>query len=478
MRNSKVIAIAILMLTLSYTTLFSQEQLGLKLENYSGVNSLLLNPTYQTTSPFSWDINLVSAGVFFDNNYAYVRDASILDVINNSDAVRPLPDLDPDVDNMDEFLIMDYYDGNNRKRVSSLTTVMGPSLLINLKSGFSFGVFTNFRAAVSVRKLPPSLNYYRFEEQLNNEVFSVEPFKVATMAWSEIGFNLSRQIEIAEGSIAFGGNLKVLNGYEAAYFNNRSNFNLQRIDDDSLYFENLDVEFGYTNSNVDSDQFALNRNGMGVGLDLGFTYINSFDDGDYIWKAGAALVDIGRISFSKNAVKHRVITDFPVDIDVDDYDNSGTIEEKLSLFSYQTMYDSLASSQAGNFNIWLPAALTAYGDYRVTKNVYANVLLVQGLPLGENAIGRDNILALTPRYEHRWFGAMLPVSLYNYSKLRVGVSARLAFITIGSDNLGSFFKQSELTGSDIYVGIKVNPFKLNFSGGGRGNNKAVRCYHF
>ncbi len=73
---------------------------------------------------------------------------------------------------------------------------------------------------------------------------------------------------------------------------------------------------------------------------------------------------------------------------------------------------------------------------------------------------------------------MLPVSLYNYSKLRVGISARLAFITIGSDNLSSFFKQSELTGSDIYVGIKVNPFKLNLSGRGRGNNKPVRCYQF
>ncbi|MEK7256020.1 MAG: hypothetical protein AAB316_14810, partial [Bacteroidota bacterium] len=58
-------------------TAFCQEQLGLRLENYAGVSSLSLNPAGNLSNPLAWDVNLVGAGFFFENNYAYLQQTNL-----------------------------------------------------------------------------------------------------------------------------------------------------------------------------------------------------------------------------------------------------------------------------------------------------------------------------------------------------------------------------------------------------------------
>ena len=96
------------------------------------------------------------------------------------------------------------------------------------------------------------------------------------------------------------------------------------------------------------------------------------------------------------------------------------------------------------------------------------------------------MMYFAPRFEHRWFGASLPVVIYNYEKFRLGVAVRLAYLTIGTDHLVSLFKSNEFTGTSFYVALKFNPFNINWerSGGGSGNRniggrgKAMGCYQF
>jgi len=63
---------------------FLQEQLGLRLENYAGVSSIPLNPAGNLTNPLRWDVNLVGAGMFWSNNYAFIKKTNTLDLINNA----------------------------------------------------------------------------------------------------------------------------------------------------------------------------------------------------------------------------------------------------------------------------------------------------------------------------------------------------------------------------------------------------------
>jgi hypothetical protein len=53
-------------------------------DNYSGINSAILSPTQPYLNPNPWDSNLISTDVFFQNNYAYISQQSILGLLNTS----------------------------------------------------------------------------------------------------------------------------------------------------------------------------------------------------------------------------------------------------------------------------------------------------------------------------------------------------------------------------------------------------------
>jgi hypothetical protein len=68
----------------------------------------------------------------------------------------------------------------------------------------------------------------------------------------------------------------------------------------------------------------------------------------------------------------------------------------------------------------------------------------------------------------------------------VGLAARVAFLTFGSDNLPSLFYQKKFTGTDFYMGLKINGFSL-FKGNGISLNRKksgklkrrkIKCYSF
>ncbi|MBK8557306.1 MAG: hypothetical protein IPL65_16755 [Lewinellaceae bacterium] len=45
---------------------------------------------------------------------------------------------------------------------------------------------------------------------------------------------------------------------------------------------------------------------------------------------------------------------------------------------------------------------------------------MQRIPLGRQSLKRPNMLAVVPRFEHRWFSASLPVVVDDWRFLRIG----------------------------------------------------------
>lgn len=479
--DRKIILIISLVMSLA-SNLFTQEQLGLRGESYSGVNSLLLNPANGPSSSFSWDVNVASAGIFFESNYGYLQNTNVPEILRLLPEVAFAADFNSERDFPENTLIADYYDNGRRKFVSAQTDIMGPSFMINLESGHSFGLFTRFRSAVSSQNIPGELNYYFFDRTPTGQEINVDPFSVAAMAWSEVGINYAVHMPTDVGNLDVGVSIKFLQGYEGFYFDSKKSFGLTQLGGDSLNFNLPDFALGFTNTNATGEYNGLTRNGGGIGIDLGMVYTIDGDHDLYLWKFGASLMDIGRVNFKKNAQKHRfALVDMSI-IDPDDYRDMEDVEDILTLLSSQFLDSSTESQDGGTFGIWLPGALSLQADFHPIPMFYVGGLIVQRLPYQKAAIKRDNLIALTPRFEHRWFGAMMPISLYNYRNINLGLSLRLGFLTIGSDNLGSFVGRSNVTGSDFYVGLKVNPFKVYLGGGGGGNGwkrgKNVKCYQF
>jgi hypothetical protein len=64
-------------------------------------------------------------------------------------------------------------------------------------------------------------------------------------------------------------------------------------------------------------------------------------------------------------------------------------------------------------------------------------------------------LAVTPRWESKWFGVYLPLSFNEYLLYNLGISFRLGPLVIGTgDILGTLMKR-EYASLDIHMGLRL-----------------------
>lgn len=458
----------------------AQEQLGLKLDNYGGFYTTLLNPANGVNSPFSWDVNLIGADVFVENNYAFFENTNLPEVLRqleNEIEVRPEIDNENEID--PNSLIVDFFRERKKRFLSIASNITGPSALIQLPNRQAVGILTRARVAAYSQKIPASLNYYEFEDIAVFDDFSVTPFQMTSVAWSEIGAHYSKSFDTYEGEAAIGVNLKYLQGYEAVYFSNESPFRLTRLPNDSIQANAADLDYGFTNTTVQGEDFNINRNGTGFSVDIGFNFTIAEYADNYRWRIGASLQDIGQINFNQNAERYQLNTDTVVQIVSSNYEQYNDIEQLddvVNFFNEDVLGDTLANNFGSpSFKVWLPAAFSLQADYSVNEYFYLNATYIQRINLPGAALQRGNLLALTPRFESRWFSASLPMATYNWQDFRFGLALRLAFLTIGSDNLGSIINRSNFTGTDFYFALKINPFKVNFGGKSKRKRGKVIC---
>jgi hypothetical protein len=129
------------------------------------------------------------------------------------------------------------------------------------------------------------------------------------------------------------------------------------------------------------------------------------------------------------------------------------MHQLMDTMSYKFYGDSKASYRGSSFYMWLPSALSIQFDYHYSKNWYVNTSLIYGFDLSPACVSRPAEIAITPRYESRGFEANLPVSLYDWNKLRIGLSLRYYYVTIGTEKIGEFFRISNFTGLDFYIAM-------------------------
>ncbi|PCI94434.1 MAG: hypothetical protein COB15_14230 [Flavobacteriales bacterium] len=60
--------------------------MGIANSNYAPTNSVLINPSSIGDSKVYWEINLIGASAFIDNNYVYSPGFSVLNAIRNPES--------------------------------------------------------------------------------------------------------------------------------------------------------------------------------------------------------------------------------------------------------------------------------------------------------------------------------------------------------------------------------------------------------
>ena len=444
--------VVIIELSINFNVLNAQEFIGMRTDNYAGSNGMLLNPASPIAGKLAWDLNIVGAGLYEDNNYISIP-TPFLKYISTADSI----------------IDIDYF---NPKKIYG-----HGNILLQLPSGFvkvgdfAGGIFFSARSAgyFLADKHPPTTTGLK-DIPLYTPT-DMPGFNAGILIWAEAGLN--GEVSLEQNSVFalhMGANLKYLTGFEALGFENNSLFNFTK-DTVNFAISSFNTDFNYTknlgsNSLYDKSNYSINGGGMGI--DFGMVYelhrkskFNFSKNLNYSWKFGASLLDFGYIKFDKNSGNYHLEEDESFLVqnivldsidDIDEFNRTGS----------RLLYDlSSASQNADYFTMMLPAALVLTVDKNFNNAFYVNALIVRRIPrFGTNLIARANTFALTPRYEKKEIGFMLPLSLYEDKEFRFGAAARLWFLTIGSDNLLTFMNQKDYSSINMYMSVKINPYWL------------------
>jgi hypothetical protein len=466
----------------------AQFQLGWRTDTYAGINSAFVNPASPGRTPYSWDLNLGEVSTFLANNYGYLRETSITQLLRNRDKdleVFFARDLPADLDPGENVLVYDYFE-NNSYYGQQLNSILGPSLSVRVAPQTRIGVFTRWQTLFSAKGVDEDLGFYQWDAIPSQQVFTLDKFRGAAASWAEVGLNISQSIFTSNGELILGLSARRLWGQRAAYLISKEDFSLSKLPNTiGLEGDDFDLEAGFT-SNAANDDFT-DSPGRGWAADIGLIYRVDLGGDFYRWEFGAAVLDIGSLLFKESEL-HRFNSDQLATTLTDSYNNLDTeqgLSQAATQLSEDVFGDNSISRVSDEFNLRLPTTLSLQATYAFTEwaKIEANVLA--GIAPGGASLTRNTTLALTPRIDRHWWSIGMPVSLYAMNDLRVGLAARLGPLFIGTDQLGAFTNSKQLSGGDFYVGAKFFPLGLNRNGskknkkrGGRRGGKDVECYKF
>ncbi|HNW97098.1 MAG TPA: DUF5723 family protein [Bacteroidales bacterium] len=469
--------------------LFSQERFGISNSLYSGISNNKFNPALLAGSPYKWDFNLVSAHVYLDNNYVYIFQTNIPDIIADNGETEVIIDNDWNADkgNFSKYMFENKIHNNWRKNIYSSVIVEGPSFMFNVKK-WTFAAEEALRVGVSANRIHEIPASFIFEgisyEELQDREITIPKFRANAMVWSEIGISVSRRIMEKKGrQLKAGITLKHLIGYGGAYALNK-NINVNIPNDTSIIFNSVNAEYGYAinmddfydpdNSEKPFDVGGIIRNpkGHGKSFDIGITYekkalenkyqcpnfCNKKLEIQYSWKIGFSFLDIGYIRFNKSAKTFNF-----ENTSGDWYNESTKCEDFNGIDSLLSDYFNDSPNpkvQSTEFTMFLPWAACLSYDYNIGYNFYINGSWIQRIPhFGLPGIDRANSIAITPRFDHKNIGVAMPIVFHEYLWPRIGIALRIDnFLLIGTDKLGAIIG-NRLSGADIYVALKFNELK-------------------
>jgi hypothetical protein len=461
-----------LVLIVDHNPLVAQQMSGMVLGNYSGVNSLIVNPSSMHQSRAWLDVQLAGAGLFLQNDALYMAKSEYrFSNFFKADYEWPVHTEWYNTALQHTFYM---YDNTMPKSAFIQTRILGPGAVL-IWDKHAFGISSGLRTVVSMHNVPYDVANFAYLElsywpQHNINYQDGQPFKITSMAWGEVGISYAlRAYARGFDMISAGITAKRLWGVAGMYLAS-SDLNYVVPDDSTILVNNFRSEMGIAMP-VDYNTNALLTNqpvnGGGFGFDIGATYtrlkqyytkqvFSSLCEDryeDYQFRVGLALIDLGGIRYNRNARKMN-IDDRSADWTNLNHFNFTSLDQVLDTISYRFYGDTVSAYSGESFMMWLPSAVSIQFDYHLKKNFYVNSSFISGFPFSKGGIVRPAELTITPRFETAWFEASLPVSLYDWKLPRIGAAIRIYGITVGTDKLGGFFHYSNFSGLDFYFSVR------------------------
>ena len=489
--------IFIYMLLLISTFSYSQTLIGTR-SNYSGSNSLSLNPALISTSYLYADFSLFNFGIMAFNDFAYINGSDFRDFLFKKDHIFPTYEVNGYRTN---FLLYDNIDKKTNNIYESLDLNL-LSLMFSINENQAVGFSFNTRVYTSGTNIPweiPELCVFRTKD--NPEYrghYQSSEMRTASLEWMEVALSYSRKIhERYLNRVDAGITAKYLIGYSAAVGNiNKLDYEIleNSVDDyDSIVVNKINADIAYSLPINYGESFTSQGvfdnsmvRGNGVAFDLGFTYTRKKEvtirnmrrvsgcmcpKTDYLWKAGVSFMDVGFINFKKNALDNSIVNDGGSVFDISSFDHVDSFNDMIEIMSITYYGDPDASVVGNSFRIGLPTTIRFHFDYNFRKNIYVNATFIQPIRLMEYSVEAAPHIILEPRFESALCDFSIPVSLRDYRFFMVGANLRLGPLTVGTQNLASYLGLGKVNGMDLFVSLK-----FNFNKGSCDDDKFDACW--
>jgi len=440
----------ILLFLLCGIRLSAQDNLGIAGSTRSPINTVWNNPSTIVDSRAFIDFQLTGFNLYAKNDLVYLRGGQLS--IANFDTMTTVP---------------------LRKQNTAYTAYVdaqigGPSIAFAVKQ-HAFAISTSARVMADVRGIPVkaydwAMNGFDSPEE-KNKLNTIRNVRTNALAWGELGLTYGTIIKREGYSITQGAvTVKRLFGFAGAGVRLDS-WTYKILDNNSIQTQEFIGQYGF------NDPTTALVNGKGWGADIGITHKVRYrqsdgytphdpcTDGDYRYRFGLSLLDVGRINFTQpfytNNFSQNQSTmweDYQGTQADDMEDIDSLINNNFELVKengYMTKYTML-----------LPAAVSAQADLNLISNFYLYGVITYGVPwLNNLGVQRSGYMGIAPRWETKRFEAALPLSLYQYKRPQLGLTLRLNSIIIGSDDLGALLFKKDIYGADFYFSLKYTIFK-------------------
>lgn len=457
----------------------AQDYLGFANSNYAGISGVHLNPASIVDSRYKVDVNLVGLGFNIFNNYVGLKPGALYHEKGSNGLQFPRFN---DSTFQDNYLTVN--DGGKNKTVFANAHLSAPSFLITLDRKSAIGFNWRVRSYVNVDGVEPELAQLIYNEldypDFWFQNFQNERFSVQMSTWAEYGLSYGRVIkDDGEHYMKVGGTAKLLQGLGSAYLF-ADNLNYEFLNDSIVNLNSFDVAYGHS-SNFEFGNGSLKYkffSKFSMGFDLGFIYewrpkgdeykydmdgeTNLWyrDKNKYKLRIGASLVDIGSVRYVKGKESRNFHANFDsLDINIFQFDS-------LPIYRFDTTLNSLFTSipDEGEYKMNLPTAFSLQADYNIWKDIYVNftTYLAFQFKKNQNKVHDITSFSLAPRWDHKWFGASVPLTYYASGNFHIGTMVRLGPVVIGTNNMSSVMgylkngnSKKDVYGADIYFLVKV-----------------------
>ena len=458
-----------------------------QLDNYSGSAATWLNPSNMRTTFVYMDLGIANVDMVMRNNFAYLPRFTFLPSLRNMLMGGDWVTFEGKQPNKEYYF--QYFDPDFEKKhhvnIYEAVDLSLPTFMLTIAGRHAIGFSLRQRAYTSVVKSPWEIPVLATEslkwEPMQHQRFASSGLRFANMEWSEADLSYAVSVfEDATFKFDVGVTAKLMMGV-AGFTGSFNTLDYEVINKDSLYFYELDgnlkvaapvnysVNFRQDTRNLFTISNSLYR-GLGLGGDIGFTLTNkkssmipmrvhsSCEDNpvNYYWRLGVSLVDIGKINFNNNTLSNTLQgTEMLMNLKLVD-----TVQSVVGLMG---MMDSVMGNQVtsctydSRLGIGLPTALSLQFDVNVVDGIYVNTTWIHPVShlLYHDAVEREPLLSVTPRYENEFFGVAFPVSLYNYSYVTLGTFLRAGPVELGVNDILSLTGLSKMRGLDFYVAIRL-----------------------